>query len=142
MELAIEEARRALDHGDVPIGALCVIDGTVVAQGHNEKELRRSPLAHAETLVVQRATEALGETYLDRATLYVTLEPCAMCAGALVQSRLKRLIFGAYDPKSGACGSLYNLCCDPRLNHEVELEGGLLAEPSGDLLRSFFQTRR
>jgi tRNA(adenine34) deaminase len=142
MRLAITEAGRALAHSDVPIGAVAIVDGEVVASRHNERELRRDPTAHAELLVLQDVAQAIGEWRLGGVTVVVTLEPCAMCAGAMVNGRLGRLIFGAHDPKAGAVGSLYNLCADPRLNHEVPVTGGVLAEECGALLTSFFDGRR
>jgi tRNA(adenine34) deaminase len=142
MLLALEEARKALAHGDVPVGAVVLREGAVVASRHNERELRNDPTAHAEILALRDAARAAGTWRLEDATLFVTLEPCAMCSGAAVAARLGRLVFGAADPKAGACGSLYNVCCDPRLNHEVELRHGVLEAESADLLRSFFAERR
>jgi tRNA(adenine34) deaminase len=142
MRAALAEASRALEHGDVPVGAVVVVDGQVVAARHNERELRQDPTAHAEILALSDAAAALGTWRLDRATLVVTLEPCPMCAGALVAGRVGRLVFGADDPKAGACGSLYNLCVDPRLNHDVPLASGVLGAECGALLTSFFATRR
>nr|WP_307781167.1 tRNA adenosine(34) deaminase TadA [Rhabdothermincola sediminis] len=142
MAIALDEARRAPNHGDVPIGAVVVIGGRVVARRHNEREKLGDPTAHAELLALRDAAEALGRWRLDGATMVVTLEPCPMCAGALVNARIGRLVFGATDPKAGACGSLYNLSCDPRLNHEFELTGGVQAEACGALLTSFFRDRR
>ena len=142
MAVALEEAERAAEHGDVPVGAVVLQAGLIVARGHNERELRGDPTAHAEILVLRAAAEAGGGWRLERATLVVTLEPCPMCAGALVASRIGRLVFGARDPRAGACGSLYNLCADPRLNHELPVTGGVLAGPSAALLESFFAARR
>ncbi len=142
MAVALEEARAALGHGDVPVGALVVVGGEVVARRHNERELRADPTAHAELLALSDAARALGRWRLDDATLVVTLEPCAMCAGALVNARLGSLVFGAADPKAGACGSLYNLCSDPRLNHELPVLAGVLATECGALLTNFFSERR
>jgi tRNA(adenine34) deaminase len=142
MALALVEAEAALAHGDVPVGAVAVVGGRVIASRHNEREAAQDPTAHAEVLALRDAAVAVGSWRLSDVTLVVTLEPCAMCAGALVSARLGRLVFGAYDPKAGACGSLYNLCSDPRLNHEVPLEGGVLAEQSAALLGAFFSTRR
>jgi tRNA(adenine34) deaminase len=142
MRLAITEAGRALAHGDVPVGAVAIVEGRVVASHHNERELRRDPTAHAELLVLQDVARAVGGWRLGAVTIVVTLEPCAMCAGAMVNGRLGRLVFGAYDPKAGAVGSLYNLCADPRLNHEVPVNGGVMAEECGALLTSFFDGRR
>jgi tRNA(adenine34) deaminase len=142
MALALEEARAALAHDDVPIGAIVLVDGAVVARRHNERELRHDPTAHAELLALRDAADALGRWRLDDVTLVVTLEPCAMCAGALVAARVGRLVFGAADPKAGACGSLYNLCADPRLNHELPVTGGVLAADAAALLGTFFAARR
>ena len=142
MAVALEEATLALDHDDVPVGAVVLVGGHVVAQRHNERELRKDPTAHAEILALQDAAELLGTWHLDDATLVVTLEPCPMCAGAAVLARINRLVFGAFDPKTGACGSLFNLCADPRLNHEIDVSRGVSAVPAGTLLRDFFANRR
>jgi tRNA(adenine34) deaminase len=142
MQLALDEARAALAHGDVPIGAVVVVDGEVVARRHNERELTGDPTAHAELLAVRDAAVAGRSWRLSDATLYVTLEPCPMCAGALVNARLGRLVFGAADLKAGACGSLYNLLADPRLNHEVPLTAGASAAECAELLGDFFADRR
>lgn len=142
VRLAIVEAFRALDHGDVPVGAVALLGAEVIASRHNERELRGDPTAHAELLALQAAAAALGSRRLDRVTLAVTLEPCPMCAGALVAARVGRLVFGAADPRAGACGSLYNLCADPRLNHEVAVSAGVLAGECGRLLTDFFAERR
>jgi len=134
---------RSADQGDeVPVGAIVVIGSEVVAEAHNETVAQQSSLAHAELLALQRAQLEIGDRYLSDAEVYVTLEPCAMCAGALVLARVRRLIFAARDPKAGACGSLYNLCVDPRLNHEIEVVSDILAEDAGAVLQSFFQRRR
>jgi tRNA(adenine34) deaminase len=142
MRLALEEARRCLDHDDVPIGAVVTRDGDVLAAAGNERELANDPTAHAEILVLRAAAAALGSWRLEGSTLTVTLEPCAMCAGAAVLSRLDRVVFGAADPKAGFAGSLGNLLQDPRLNHSVSITGGVLEAECGDLLRSFFRERR
>ena len=142
MRLALEEARRCLDHGDVPIGAVVTRDGDVLAAAGNERELANDPTAHAEILVLRAAAARLGTWRLEDCTLTVTLEPCAMCAGAAVLSRLDRVVFGAADPKAGFAGSLGNLLQDPRLNHSVSITGGVLEAECGDLLRSFFRERR
>ncbi len=142
MGLALEEAALAPSHGDVPVGAVAAAGDEVLARRHNERELRADPIAHAELLALQDAATALGSWRLDVVTLFVTLEPCPMCAGALVAGRVGRVVFGAADPKAGACGSLYNLCVDPRLNHEVALTPGVLDEESARLLRGFFASRR
>lgn len=142
LALAIEEARRALAHDDVPVGAVVVIGGEVVASRHNERELHCDPTAHAELLALRDAAVAVGRWRLDDATLYVTLEPCPMCAGLCVNARLGRVVFGASDPKAGAVWSLYGLLSDPRLNHEVPVRGGVRAEACGTLLTDFFRGRR
>ena len=142
MAVALEEATLALDHDDVPVGAVVLVGGNVVAQRHNERELRKDPTAHAEILALQDAAGLLGTWHLDDATLVVTLEPCPMCAGAAVLARINRLVFGAFDPKTGACGSLFNLCADPRLNHEIDVSRGVSAVQAGTLLRDFFANRR
>jgi tRNA(adenine34) deaminase len=142
MTLALAEAEAALAHGDVPIGAVALVNGEVVAQRHNERELTGDPTAHAELLALRDAAAALGRWRLDDVTLVVSLEPCTMCAGALVNARLRRVVFGAPDMKAGAVGSLYNLCVDPRLNHEVEVRHGVMAEQSAALLQKFFSELR
>jgi tRNA(adenine34) deaminase len=142
MRLALKVAVQAPAGGDVPVGAVALAGGHVVASRHNEREATGDPTAHAEVLALRDAARSLGSWRLDAVTLVVTLEPCAMCAGALVAARLQRLVFGATDPKAGACGSLFNLTCDPRLNHEVVMSGGVLAEECGRLLSSFFAERR
>jgi tRNA(adenine34) deaminase len=142
MTLALEEAAAAVEHGDVPIGAVVVAGGQVIARRHNERELRQQPTAHAEVLALADAAGALGTWRLTDATLVVTLEPCPMCAGALVAARVGRLVFGAVDLKAGAVGSLYNLCADPRLNHEVAVTAGVRADEAGSLLTAFFAERR
>jgi len=142
MERALEEARRCLDWDDVPVGAVVVLDGREIGSAGNERERQQDPTAHAEILALRRAAETVGTWRLDGATLYVTLEPCAMCAGAMVLARVERLVFGAADPKAGFAGSLGDLVRDPRLNHRLEVEGGVLADESGDLLRDFFRARR
>jgi tRNA(adenine34) deaminase len=143
MALAIAEAEQAAASGDVPVGAVVLnSNGEVLAQRHNERELQRDPTAHAELLALQDAAAALGEWRLEGCTVVVTLEPCPMCAGALVAGRLERVVFGAFDPKAGACGTLYNLCVDPRLNHEVDVIAGVRAEECSAQLSSFFAGRR
>ena len=131
-----------MGHNDVPVGAIALVAGQVVARRHNERELQQDPTAHAEVLALRDAAAAVGSWRLSDVTLVVTLEPCAMCAGALVSARVARLVFGAADPKAGACGSLYNLCADPRLNHELPITAGVLADRSAALLGAFFSTRR
>jgi tRNA(adenine34) deaminase len=142
MRLALEEARRSLEHDDVPIGAVVTRDGEVVAAAGNERELANDPTAHAEILALRAAAAAVGSWHLEGCTLTVTLEPCAMCAGAVVLSRIDRVVFGAADPKAGIAGSLGNLVQYPKLNHSVSLTEGVLAEESGHLLRTFFRKRR
>lgn len=142
MGMALEEAEAALAHDDVPVGAVVIAGGQVVARRHNERELTGDPTAHAEVLALRDASQALGSWRLDGATLVVTLEPCPMCAGALLASRVGRVVFGAADPKAGACGSLYNLCVDPRFNHEVEVVAGLRADECSAYLTKFFANRR
>ncbi len=142
MRAALEEAARAARLGEVPVGAVVVVDDRIVASGHNRRESDRDPLAHAELLALREAARRLGSWRLSGATLYVTLEPCAMCAGALVNSRVDRLVYGAADPKAGYCGSLGDLVRDPRLNHRLAVESGVLAEECGELLRGFFSELR
>lgn len=142
MDLALAEARQALSHGDVPIGAVVVIDGEVVASRHNERELHNDPTAHAETLAIRDAAERLGSSRLDGATVYSTLEPCPMCAGAALLARVGRVVFGAADPKAGACASLYNLGSDPRLNHEFEVTWRVREDECAQLLTDFFAAKR
>ena len=142
LRLALEEARRCLDHHDVPIGAVVTRDGHTLAAAGNEREVAADPTAHAEILALRAAASDLGTWHLEGCTLYVTLEPCAMCAGAAVLSRLDRVVFGAADPKAGFAGSLENLLQDPRLNHAVSVTGGVLADECRDLLQAFFRDRR
>lgn len=142
MRLALEQAALAPASGEVPIAALLVHEGEVLAQAHNLRETRQDPTAHAEILVIQEAAAKLGTWRLIDCTLYVTLEPCPMCAGAIVQSRIARTVFGAWDPKAGACGSLMDIPTDPRLNHRVQITGGILSAESAALLQDFFQQRR
>ena len=142
MGLALAEARRAVDHDDVPVGAVAMVGGKVVAAGHNRREELGDPTAHAELLVLRAAAVAIGGWRLGDVTLVVTLEPCPMCAGALVAARVGRLVYGAADPRAGACGSLYNLCADPRLNHELPVTHGVRAVESSELLANFFAARR
>ena len=142
MRLALREAERALEHGDVPIGAVVVRGGEVIGAGRNERELRADPTAHAEILALREAAAKLGSWRILESVLYVTLEPCAMCAGAIVLARVPRVVFGTTDPKAGAVGSVMNVLDQPRLNHRPAVAGGLLAEECGDLLRAFFRGRR
>jgi tRNA(adenine34) deaminase len=142
MRLALREAERALDHDDVPVGAVVVHDGEVVGAGHNEREVRGDPTAHAEMLALRQAAATLGSWRVLDAVMYVTLEPCPMCAGALVLARVPRIVYGARDPKAGAAGSVIDLMDVPQLNHRPQCQGGLLAEESSALLRAFFANRR
>jgi tRNA(adenine34) deaminase len=142
MRLALEEARAAGDAGDVPIGALVARGDEVLGRAGNARERHRDPTAHAEVLALRRAAAAARSWHLEGCALYVTLEPCAMCSGALVLSRVDRLVFGADDPKAGFAGSLGDLVRDPRLNHSVEVCAGVLADECGELLRAFFAKRR
>jgi tRNA(adenine34) deaminase len=142
MGAAIEEARRAATWGDVPIGAVVTRDGEVLSRAGNERERRNDPTAHAEILALRGASEVVGSWRLEGCTMFVTLEPCAMCAGALVLARLDRLVFGAPDPKAGFAGSLGDLVRDPRLNHVVQVESGVLEKEASSLLRGFFGERR
>ncbi len=142
MELAIAEATAAVGHDDVPVGAVVLRDGEVIARRHNERELTADPVAHAEVLALRDAAAAVGSWRLDKCTLVVTLEPCAMCAGAMVNARLGRVVFGATDPKAGAAVSHFRLLDGAPLNHRVEVVPGVLADRCGDVLRDFFRARR
>ena len=142
MTEALGLARTAAERGEVPVGAVAVCDGRVVGRGANAREGARDPTAHAELLAIQEAARTLGRWRLTGVTVYVTLEPCAMCAGAMVLARIDRLVYGAGDPKAGAAGSLLDLTADPRLNHRFPVERGVLADEAGELLRAFFKARR
>jgi tRNA(adenine34) deaminase len=142
MREALKAARRAPAHRDVPVGAVVVKDGEVLARARNRREADRDPTAHAEVIAIRRAARKLGSWRLDGCTLYVTLEPCAMCAGAIVLSRIPRLVYGAEDPKAGFVGSLGDLCRDPRLNHRVHVTEEVLAAECGELLKAFFREKR
>jgi tRNA(adenine34) deaminase len=142
MRLAMREAERAREHEDVPIGAVVEREGEIIAVGRNERELRQDPTAHAEILALRAAARAVGSWRVLDATLYVTLEPCAMCAGAIVLARVPRLVYGASDPKAGAAGSVLDVLEEPRLNHRPEVAGGLLGQECGVLLSEFFASRR
>ena len=142
MEIALEEAREAEGHGDVPIGAAIFRDGELLSRAGNERELRRDPTAHAEVLAIQAAAEALGGWRLPETTLYVTLEPCAMCAGAIVLARIPRVVYGTRDPKAGAAGSVLDVLHEPALNHRPEVVAGVREEECAALLRDFFARRR
>jgi tRNA(adenine34) deaminase len=142
MRLALETARLAPVLGEVPIAAVVVLDGEILAKVHNYREVWQDPTAHAEIVAIRQAASRLGTWRLTGATLFVTVEPCSMCAGAIIQSRIARLVFGAYDPKAGACGSLFNLPAERRLNHRVEVDGGVLEQESQALMQSFFRRLR
>jgi tRNA(adenine34) deaminase len=142
MHLALEQAREAERLGEVPVGAVIVRNGGLIATGHNLTHTLQDPSAHAEMVAIRRAAEVVGHWRLLDCTLYATLEPCAMCAGAIVLARLPRLVFGAADPKAGMCGSLEDLVRDPRLNHRVEVVTGVLEAECGEMLRAFFRARR
>jgi tRNA(adenine34) deaminase len=142
MRLALREAERALEHDDVPIGAVVVHEGEVIGAAHNEREVRGDPTAHAEVTALRDAARTLGTWRLTDAVMYVTLEPCAMCAGAMVLARVSRVVYGATDPKAGAAGSVLDVLAEPRLNHRPEVAGGLLAADSAELLQNFFGDRR
>ena len=142
MRLALREAERALEHDDVPVGCVIARDGELIAAAPNERELRPDPTAHAEILALREAALAAASWRLTDAVLYVTLEPCAMCAGAIVLARIPRVVYAATDPKAGAAGSVLDVLADPRLNHRPQVAGGLLADESGELLRRFFASRR
>jgi tRNA(adenine34) deaminase len=142
MRLALREAGLALDHDDVPIGAVIVHGGEVIAAAHNEREIRSDPTAHAELLALREAARVLGSWRVLDSVMYVTLEPCAMCAGAIVLARLPRVVYAATDPKAGAAGSVFDILAEPRLNHRPQVQGGLLDEESAALLRAFFAARR
>jgi tRNA(adenine34) deaminase len=142
MSEALVEARSAVEHDDVPIGAVVVRGDSVIGRGRNERERREDPTAHAEILALREAAATLGSWRVLDATLYVTLEPCAMCAGAIVLSRIPRVVYGCPDPKAGAAGSVLDVLAEPRLNHRPEVQAGVLADECADLLRSFFRARR
>lgn len=142
MRLALEEALRALEHNDVPIGAVAVRGGVVIGRGHNQREADQDPTAHAEMIALRQAARAVGHWRLEGVTLYCTLEPCAMCAGAMVLARLPRLVYAAPDPKAGAGGSVLNVLQHPQLNHQVEVTAGLLADEAAAYLRAFFAQLR
>jgi tRNA(adenine34) deaminase len=142
MTLALDEARRAAAQDEVPIGAVVVLGGEIVSARGNERERRHDPMAHAEMLVLRDAAAIVGGWRLAEATLYVTLEPCAMCAGAIVLARIKRLVYGADDPKAGGAGSIFNIVDHPALNHRPEVTAGVMAAEAAEILREFFETRR
>jgi len=142
MRCALAAAQEAGNKGEIPVGAVIVSAGEVIATGHNDREARQSPLGHAEMTVIQLAAQRLGSWRLDHCALYVTLEPCIMCAGAILQARIRRLIFGCRDPKAGAIQSLYRVCEDPRLNHQLPVTAGIFADESAALLGEFFSRLR
>jgi len=142
MSEAIKEAEIAFDEDEVPVGAVVVHEGRIIARGHNQIERLKDPTAHAEMLALTSATNYLGEKWLNKASLYVTIEPCSMCAGALVLSRIKNIYFGACDPKTGACGSMVNIANHKKLNHKVKIKGGILQKQCGELLSRFFKVKR
>ncbi|MDF2558323.1 MAG: cytidine/deoxycytidylate deaminase zinc-binding domain protein [Bacillales bacterium] len=142
MNLAIEEAKKAGSMGEVPIGAIIVLNGEIIAKGHNLRETKQTSTAHAEILAIEEACRKVGSWRLDKATLYVTLEPCPMCAGAIIMSRISRVVFGATDPKAGCAGTFMNLLQDERFNHQCQVEQGVLQEECGQLLTDFFKVIR
>ena len=142
MELALEEARKALSTYEVPIGAVIVHDGNVIGRGHNKKETLKNPLAHAELIAIKEASKHLGGWRLIGCTMYVTIEPCAMCAGAIINSRIDRLVIGAKDPKMGCCGSVINLVDNPKFNHRVEMKIGILEDKCSNIISDFFKQIR
>ena len=142
MRVALAEAEKALETGDVPIGAVAVYNGEVIGRGYNRREADHDPTAHAEILAIQAAARALNHWRLDSVTLYCTLEPCTMCAGAMILARLPRLVYAAVDPKAGAAGSIMDVLRHPKLNHRVEVQGGLLADEAGEQIRAFFRSLR
>lgn len=142
MKLALEEAKKAEELGEVPIGAVIVKNGEIIGRGYNRREIDRDPLAHAEIMAIKEASRTLGGWRLLDTTLYVTLEPCPMCAGAIVQARIPRVVFGTYDPKAGCAGTLMNLLQEPRFNHQVEIKSNVCETECAEILRSFFKKLR
>jgi len=142
MREALKEAERAFGEDEVPVGAVVVYEGKIIARGHNQIERLKDPTAHAEMLALTSATNYLGSKWLSGASIYVTIEPCSMCAGALVLSRVKNLYFGAKDPKTGACGSVVNIANHKKLNHRIKIKGGILKESCGAILTDFFSRKR
>ncbi|MCH7938960.1 MAG: nucleoside deaminase [Candidatus Marinimicrobia bacterium] len=142
LALALKEALAAFDEGEVPVGAIVVLGGQVIGRGHNRREALGDPTAHAELLAITAAANHLGDWRLEGADIFVTKEPCPMCAGALINGRLARLVFGAWDKQAGCCGSLYQLCRDPRFNHQLEVAGGIMEIECQELLQRFFRRRR
>ena len=142
MQMALEKAQKAFQLGEVPVGAVLVRNGQVLATGFNQREVQQDPTAHAEMLAIRTAAEMMGSWRLTETTLYVTLEPCAMCAGAIIQARIARLVFGTWDPKAGACGSICDLTAETRFNHRVQVEAGFQADECRHILQTFFQQLR
>lgn len=142
MKEALEEAKKAFDKDEVPIGAVVVKDGEIIGRGHNLRESSQNPIHHAEIIAIEEAAKTLGSWRLTGSEIYVTIEPCSMCAGAMVQARLERVIFGARDPKAGAVKTLHNLVEDPRFNHQLDIVEGILEDESRDIIREFFQAKR
>ncbi len=142
MRAALAEAEKAADAGEIPVGAVVVRDGTIIGTGHNRSITDHDPSGHAEIIALRAAGQSAGNHRLTTTTLFVSLEPCAMCMGAIAQARVQRVVFGAYDPKAGACGSVVDLTDSKALNHHAEVNGGLLADESGEALRAFFEARR
>ena len=142
LALALKEALAAFDEGEVPVGAIVVLGGQVIGRGHNRREALSDPTAHAELLAITAAANHLGDWRLEGAEIFVTKEPCPMCAGALINARLARLVFGAWDEQAGCCGSLYQLCRDPRFNHQLQVTGGVMEHECQELLQRFFRRRR
>jgi len=142
MKIALTRAREAGENGEIPVGAIVVVNGEIIAQARNEKEARGDATAHAEILALQKAAKKIGHWRLANATMYVTLEPCPMCAGAMVQARLGQLVFGAYDSKAGAAGSVVDLLDHPAFNHRVKTKSGILADECGQILKDFFKSKR
>lgn len=142
MKMALEEAKKGYRLGEVPVGAVIILDNQLIGRGFNQTEKLKDPTAHAEILAITSACEAVGDWRLDEAILYCSLEPCSMCAGAAVLARIKKIVFGASDPKFGACGSIFNIPVEPRLNHRIELEGGVMADDVAELMQTFFREIR
>ncbi|MEE9443097.1 MAG: tRNA adenosine(34) deaminase TadA [candidate division Zixibacteria bacterium] len=142
MRIALQEAQKAYRIGEVPVGAAIVLDNQLLGRGYNQTERLKDPTAHAEILAITSACEAIGDWRLENAVMYSTLEPCSMCAGAAVLARIKRIVFGPSDPRFGACGSIFNIPAEPRLNHRIELEGGVMADEISEMMRSFFREIR
>jgi tRNA(adenine34) deaminase len=142
MRMAVREAQKAYEIGEVPVGAVIVLDNQLLGRGYNQTERLKDPTAHAEMLAITSACEAIGDWRLENAVMYSTLEPCSMCAGAAVLARIKKIVFGPSDPKFGACGSIFNIPVEPRLNHRIEIESGVMADEISEMMRSFFREIR